>query len=115
MNPLSESDIQTLLLLLDDMRGTSKIRQRQPPNPTIKNMEPDLARTARLLPSHYQLGSFADMIDAGKRETGKRSPKSYELEQPMNFDNALYPGDRLEFLNQKRSKRIGARNLMVRK
>lgn len=94
VGPLSDEELQALVLLLDGYRlqGTNK----SPGN----YYGP---------PAQYFAGEAGDV---GKRETGRKrsgnANRQLGLEQPMSFENSVGSSDNYPvFLNQKRSKRIG--------
>lgn len=92
IGPLSDEELQALLLLLEEQRLQENSRAPQ----TLYSPQ-----------AKYLLGD--DQL-VGKRETGKRTTAHHlskaQLEQPMSFENAMSDNGAV-FLNQKRSKRIG--------
>ncbi|CAL8107234.1 unnamed protein product [Orchesella dallaii] len=91
--PLSDEELQALLLLLEGHAFQGKQPLTQPQNFYVP-------------PAQYYNQEMRELSPMGKRETGKRTPTQLGLEQPMSFENSV--GDNYPvFLNVKRSKRIG--------
>jgi len=133
LESLSDEEIEKLLRLLDGQDEISTVNSIRNKKTTLQSCdETDQSASGPVERSRGQGGNsghrwtpeqiqaIMDMyirprMGMGKRETGKRSPRTFEtFEQPMSFDNALYSeGDPVEFLSDKRSKRVGTRDLIV--
>lgn len=99
IGPLSDDDLQALLILLEQYKLQGK-------SPSGRNFYTP--------PAQYFTPTM-DMAsprkrETGKRETGKRTAKvkgALMMEQPMSFENSLGGDTYPVFLSQKRSKRVG--------
>ncbi|CAG7835925.1 unnamed protein product [Allacma fusca] len=106
--PLSDEELQTILLMLDGYALTSKGG-----NPT-KNNNYKLEEIKAPLDQYYNpsylspedLHRVARLYAMGKRENDGRF---FDLEQPASADNEAE--DRVEFITAKRAKRVGPKNV----
>lgn len=93
MGPLSDEELQSLLLLLEEYQQEKSVPVRNFYSPPPQYFTPSM-----------------EFAGVEKRETGKRTSGnrgSLVLEQPMSFENSVGGDNYPVFLNQKRSKRVG--------
>lgn len=97
---LSDDELQTLLVLLEEYRLQGK------PASHGKSHQNFYTPPAQYFTPEMEVAGTS----MGKRETGKRMSNRgpLVLEQPMSFENSLGGDSYPVFLNQKRSKRVGS-------